>query len=77
VRIFLDANVLFSAAKSDGFVRRLLELLLADGHVLCADGYVLRKHVEISRRKARRDCLPWPPCSLDLRLPRCKPILCR
>ena len=40
VRIFLDANVLFSAAKSDGFVRRLLELLLADGHVLCADGYV-------------------------------------
>jgi hypothetical protein len=40
VRIFLDANVLFSAAKSDGFVRRLLELLVADGHVLCADGYV-------------------------------------
>jgi hypothetical protein len=40
VRIFLDANVLFSAAKSDGFVRRFLELLLADGHVLCADGYV-------------------------------------
>jgi predicted nucleic acid-binding protein len=40
VRIFLDANVLFSAAKSDGFVRHLLELLLDDGHVLCADGYV-------------------------------------
>ncbi|MPZ34239.1 MAG: PIN domain-containing protein [Rhodospirillales bacterium] len=40
VQIFLDANVLFSAAKSDGFVRRLLELLMADGHVLCADGYV-------------------------------------
>ena len=40
MRIFLDANVLFSAAKSDGFVRRLLELLLGDGHVLCADGYV-------------------------------------
>jgi len=40
VRIFLDANVLFSAAKSDGFVRRLLDDLLASGHVLCADAYV-------------------------------------
>lgn len=40
MRIFLDANVLFSAAKSDGFVRRLLELLIAAGHILCADGYV-------------------------------------
>lgn len=40
MRIFLDANVLFSAAKSDGFIRRLLDLLIADGHVLCADGYV-------------------------------------
>lgn len=40
VRIFLDANVLFSAAKSDSFIRRLLDLLIADGHVLCADGYV-------------------------------------
>jgi predicted nucleic acid-binding protein len=40
VRIFLDANVLFSAAKSDGFVRRLLELLIAEGHGLCADDYV-------------------------------------
>jgi hypothetical protein len=40
VRIFFDASVLFSAAKSDGFIRRLLELLTAGGHVLCADGYV-------------------------------------
>ena len=40
MRIFLDANVLFSAAKSDGFVRRLLDLLTARGHILCADGYV-------------------------------------
>ncbi|MBL6613294.1 MAG: PIN domain-containing protein [Reyranella sp.] len=40
MRIFLDANVLFSAARSDGFVRRFLDLLMADGHVLCADGYV-------------------------------------
>src|SRR3984893_688206 len=39
VRIFLDANILFSAAKSEGFVRRLLDLLAADGHTLCADAY--------------------------------------
>ncbi len=40
MRIFPDANVLFSAAKSDGFVRHLLGVLAAEGHVLCADGYV-------------------------------------
>lgn len=43
MRIFLDANVLFSAAKADGFIRRLVELLLGDGHVLCADGYVVEE----------------------------------
>jgi predicted nucleic acid-binding protein len=41
VRIFLDANILFSAAKSDGAVRELLELLRKAGHVLCADLYVI------------------------------------
>lgn len=40
MRIFLDANVLFSAAKSEGAVRRLLDDLLVGGHVLCADAYV-------------------------------------
>ena len=40
MRIFLDANILFSAAKSDGAVRRLLVLLIAAGHECCADGYV-------------------------------------
>lgn len=40
MRIFLDANILFSAAKSDGAVRRLLADLHADGHTLVADGYV-------------------------------------
>jgi hypothetical protein len=40
VRVFLDANVLLSAARSDGAVRRLLNDLVAGGHVLCADGYV-------------------------------------
>lgn len=40
MRIFLDANILFSAAKSDGAMRRLLMLLIAEGHALCADSYV-------------------------------------
>ncbi len=41
MRIFLDANVLFSAAKSAGAVRRLLVLLLAEGHECCVDDFVL------------------------------------
>lgn len=40
LRIFLDANILFSAAQSDGAVRRLLYLLHAHGHALVADAYV-------------------------------------
>ena len=40
MRIFLDANILFSAAKSDGAIRLLLRLLLKAGHHLCVDGYV-------------------------------------
>ena len=43
MRIFLDANILFSAAKSDGAVRELLELLLAAGHECWVDGYVLEE----------------------------------
>ena len=40
MRIFLDANILFSAAKSDGAVRELVGQLRAEGHILCADEYV-------------------------------------
>ena len=40
MRIFLDANVLFSAAKSAGAIRLLLHALHAAGHVLVADEYV-------------------------------------
>lgn len=40
MRIFLDANILFSAAKSDGAVRRLVDLLIAAGHECWVDGYV-------------------------------------
>jgi predicted nucleic acid-binding protein len=41
VKIFLDANILFSAAKSAGAVRRLLELLLDGGHECWVDGFVV------------------------------------
>jgi predicted nucleic acid-binding protein len=41
VRIFLDANILFSASKSDGAIRRLLSITQQVGHVLCADDYVV------------------------------------
>ena len=41
MRIFLDANILFSAAKTDGAVRRLLQLLLGRGHECHVDEYVV------------------------------------
>lgn len=43
VRIFLDANILFSAARTDGAVRRLLALSEAAGHELWADAYVFEE----------------------------------
>jgi predicted nucleic acid-binding protein len=51
VRIFLDANILFSAARSDGAIRALLKLWIEDGrHVLVADAFV----VEEARRNLER-----------------------
>lgn len=41
MRVFLDANILFSAAKSDGAVRELLRLLLGSGHECWVDDYVV------------------------------------
>jgi predicted nucleic acid-binding protein len=43
MRIFLDANILFSAAKSDGADRKLLELLIEAGHECWVDGYVVEE----------------------------------
>lgn len=40
MRIFLDANILFSASQSAGAIRQLTQALQADGHVLVADEYV-------------------------------------
>lgn len=41
MRVFLDANILFSAAKSAGAVRELLHLLLDRGHECWVDDYVV------------------------------------
>jgi len=56
MRIFLDANILFSAAKSDGGVRSLLTRLLATPHECWVDGYVAEE--------ARRNILAKAPKSL-------------
>ncbi len=41
MRIFLDANILFSAARSAGAIRTLLAALLAAGHVGVTSDYAL------------------------------------
>ena len=43
MRIFLDANILFSAAKSKGAVSQLLDRLIGGGHDCCVDGYVVEE----------------------------------
>lgn len=58
MRIFLDANILFSAAKSAGAVRRFLIQLKTSGHTLVADGYVAgeaRRNIETKFPKAVGD----------------------
>jgi predicted nucleic acid-binding protein len=40
MRIFLDANILFSASKSTGSMSRFLDECLKKKHVLVADNYV-------------------------------------
>lgn len=41
MRIFLDANILFSAVKSDGAVHAFVAMLLDGGHECWVDGYVV------------------------------------
>ena len=40
MRVFLDANILFSAARTEGTVRRILGLLAEAGHRSCVNAYV-------------------------------------
>lgn len=57
MRIFLDANILFSAGKSNGAIRTFLQKLRALGHTLIADAYV--------SGEARRNIESKFPSSLD------------
>lgn len=56
LRIFLDANILFSAAKSDGAIRSLVARLLDAGHECWADAYVIEE--------ARRNLVAKAPAHL-------------
>ncbi|MBI4740082.1 MAG: PIN domain-containing protein [Betaproteobacteria bacterium] len=58
MRIFLDANILFSAARSDGAARQLLALAEAAGHELWADAYVFEE--------ARRNLAAKTPSGLPV-----------
>jgi rRNA-processing protein FCF1 len=51
VRVFLDANILFSASKSNGAVRDLLSRMLGSGHEIVVDDYVVAE--------ARRNLVPY------------------
>lgn len=43
MRIFLDANILFSAAFSDGAIRRLIRDIRNAAHAVVADRYVIEE----------------------------------
>ncbi len=59
MRIFLDANVLFSAAKSAGAIRQLLYELHAVNHTLVADEYVATEARRNVAAKASGDALGY------------------
>ena len=58
MKVFLDANILFSAAKTDGAVRAMLRLLLDRGHEAWADAYVVAE--------ARRNLVAKGPQALEV-----------
>ena len=73
MRIFLDANILFSAAKSDGAMRFFFEVLKSGGHTLVADAYVVeeaRRNLEAKFTASLKDfevLLTRLECSATLR----------
>lgn len=58
MRIFLDANILFSAARADGAIRQLLALCEEGGHELWADAYIFEE--------ARRNLAAKTPAGLPV-----------
>ena len=59
MRIFVDANVLFSAARSAGAIRTLLQMLQSTGHALAADAYVVAEARRNLEAKAGADALAY------------------
>ena len=59
MRIFLDANILFSAAKSAGAIRQFLRQLNESGHKLVANDYVATEARRNLARKAGSDAIPY------------------
>lgn len=59
MRIFLDANVLFSAAKSAGAIRQLLHDLHEARHALVADEYVATEAHRNITAKADGDAVAY------------------
>ena len=59
MRIFVDANVLFSAARSSGAIRTLLQMLQSKGHALAADAYVVAEARRNLEAKAGADALAY------------------
>lgn len=58
MRIFLDANILFSCARSDGAIRYLVNALLAVGHSCWVDEYVVaeaRRNLHLKNAQALAD----------------------
>lgn len=59
MRIFVDANVLFSAARSAGAIRTLMQLVQSTGHALAADAYVVAEARRNLEAKAGADALVY------------------
>ena len=59
MRMFVDANVLFSAARSSGAIRTLLQMLQSTGHALVADAYVVAEARRNLEAKAGADALAY------------------
>lgn len=59
MRIFVDANVLFSAARSAGAIRTLMQMVQSTGHALAADAYVVAEARRNLEAKAGADALVY------------------
>lgn len=59
MRIFVDANVLFSAARSAGAIRTLMQMVQSTGHALAADAYVVAEARRNLEAKAGADALGY------------------